>query len=100
MNVLAGEAAVDRGERVKLVLKEVRVLGVEEDAGKLGAVGRDAGPLAGDLRGEDEVLEDLLVDDGKGPRAGALLLDARVAGRLAEHAALSKEDDVAVGELG
>ncbi len=35
----------------------------------------------------------------EGTRAGALLLDARDAGRLAHHAALSDEEDMAVGEL-
>lgn len=33
---------------------------------------------------------------GEGAAAGALLLDARVAGGFAEHAALRNEDDVAV----
>ena len=53
----------------------------------------------GDLGREDEVLEDLLVDDGEGPRSGSLLLNPRVSGRLSEHSSLGEEDDVSVREL-
>jgi len=60
-------------------------------------VRRDAGTRTHSR--EDEVLKDLLVNLLEGARARALLLDARAAGRLAHHAALADEDDVAVREL-
>lgn len=65
------------------------------------AVLGNADALAGDLGGEDEVLEGLLVDGGEGARAGALLaeLGARLARLLGEDAALSDEDDELVGKL-
>lgn len=39
------------------------------------------------------------MDVREGAATGALLLDTRSPGGLAEHTALSNEDDVAVGEL-
>ena len=39
------------------------------------------------------------MDVGEGAAAGALLLDTRSARRLAKHATLGDEDDVAVREL-
>lgn len=63
-------------------------------SGELGAVSGNSGPLAGDLGRVDEVLEDLLVDDGQGPGSGSHLLDSRVSSGLSEHSSLSKEDDV------
>ena len=56
-------------------------------------------PLANNLSGEDEVLENLLVDAGKGAAAGTLLHDAGGTGGLAQHPALGNEDDMAVREL-
>lgn len=164
-DLLASKAAVDRRERVELVLERGLVLGVKEAARRtsgqdlarwvpearrdvhlddLGAVDVLPSALAGDLLqngttqatpqsalgflslrlsclwrvapppllhlrhpaeetathgGVDEVLKDLLVDLLERARAGALLLDARDTGRLAHHAALADEDDVAVREL-
>ena len=100
-DVLAGKGTVDRREGVELVLEQVLVLGVKEDAGELAAVRGDACPLAGDLGRPDEVLEDLLVDGGEGARTGALLAGGSVgvALGLGEDTALRKEDDELVGEL-
>lgn len=64
-------------------------------------LGADA--LADDLDGVDEVVEDGVVDGGQGTRARTLLglVGARVGGALGagKDAALSDEEDVAVGEL-
>ena len=55
--------------------------------------------LARDLRRVDEVLEDLVVHLLERPRPRARLLGTAVAAGLADHAALSDEDDVPVGEF-
>jgi hypothetical protein len=62
-------------------------------------VSLDTGALAGNLGGENQVLQELLMDRSKSARARALLLDTRVAGGLGHDAALTNEDNVAVGEL-
>lgn len=100
-DVLAGEGLVDGREAVELVLEGVLVLGVKEDLAKLATVLGNTDALASDLRGEDEVLEGLLVDDGEGTRTGALLanLGSGLARLLGEDAALGNEDDKLVGKL-
>ena len=57
------------------------------------------GTLANNFSGEDEVLEDLLVDTCERAATGTLLLDTGGAGGLAQHPTLGNEDDVAVREL-
>lgn len=100
-DVLAGEGLVDRREAVELVLEGVLVLGVKEDLADLVAVLGNADALAGDLGGEDEVLEGALVDGGEGARTGALLaeLGTRLARLLGEDTALGDEDNELVREL-
>lgn len=100
-NVLACEVAVNGRESVELVLELVLVLGVKVDTDELRAVRSDTGTLADDLGRVDEVLEHLLVDGGKGARAGTLLaeLGVRVALLLREDTALGEEDNVLVGKL-
>lgn len=66
---------------------------------ELGAVNSNAGPLANDLCGEDEVFKDFFVDAGEGAAARPLLHNTGRAGGLAEHAALGDENDVTVGKL-
>lgn len=100
-DLLAAEGAVDGREGVELVLEEVLVLGVEVGLAELGAVLGDAGAAAGDLGGEDKVVEGGVLDGRESARAGALLaeLGVRLARLLGEDAALADEDDVLVAEL-
>lgn len=58
-----------------------------------------ASAFADDFGGADEVREDGVVDGRKGPGARALLGFAGPARREREDAALSDEQDVAVGKL-
>ena len=64
-----------------------------------GAVNGNARPLANDLSGEDEVLENLLVDARESAATGTLLLNTGGAGGLAQHPTLGNEDNMTVGEL-
>jgi hypothetical protein len=64
-----------------------------------GAIDLNAGALANDLGGEDEVLKDGAVDSGEGPGGGAGLLQGPGASGLLEDAALGNEDDVLSAEL-
>ena len=66
---LAGDARVDLRESLSLGF-DVVDLAVEVDDVGLGAAGGDADALAGDLRGEDDVVEESLVDGGDGDTAG------------------------------
>lgn len=80
MDVLTGKGPVDRREGVELVLEQVLVLGVKvairqfwiaiwslnSHSNQFTTVSSDTGSLAGDLGRPDEVLENLLVDGGKG----------------------------------
>jgi hypothetical protein len=102
-NGAAGEAAVDLAVGIEAVVDTTTLLLVEDDLEGLGAVLLGAGALADDLDGVDEISEDGIVDGGQSARAGALLglVGARVDGALGagQDAALSNEEDVAVGEL-
>ena len=66
---LAGDARVDLRESLSLGF-DVVDLAVEVDDVGLGAAGGDADALAGDLRGEDDVVEESLVDGGNSDTAG------------------------------
>jgi hypothetical protein len=59
----------------------------------------NARALTDDLRWENEILENLLVDIRQSPATRPLLFDARRACRFAEDTALGHENDMAVGEL-
>lgn len=76
---------------------------VQHNLGGLAAVLLGADTLADDLDGIDEVGQDGVVDGGQSTRARTLLglVGARVDGTLGagKNAALSDEQDVAVGEL-
>lgn len=76
---------------------------IQDHLDGLAAVLLGADALADDLDGVDEVIEDGVVDGGQGTRARTLLglVGARVGRALGagENAALSDEEDVAVGEL-
>lgn len=76
---------------------------VEDDLERLAAVLLGAGTLADDLNGVDKVVKDGVVDGRQGAGTGALLLlvGAGVGGALGlrKDAALSNEEDVAVGEF-
>lgn len=102
-NGAAGEATVDLAVGIEAVVDTTTLLLVEDDLEGLGAVLLGAGALADNLDGVDEVGEDGVVDSGQSARAGALLGlgGARVNGALGagQDAALSHEEDVAVGEL-
>ena len=98
-DVTAGELLVHAAEAVELVLERGGVLRVEEALDQLAAVSGDTGALASDLRGVDKVLEDVLVDSGKGAVTGAHLLAGLGAAGLGEDSSLADEDDVAVREL-
>lgn len=99
----AGEAAVDLAVSVEAVVDTTTLLLVEDDLEGLGAVLLGADTLADDLDGVDEVSEDGVVDSGQSAGTGALLGlgGARVDGALGagQDAALSNEENVAVGEL-
>lgn len=100
-DLLAAESAVDGREGVELVLEEVLVLGVKVGLAELGTVLGNAGAAAGDLGGEDEVVEGGVLDGRESARTGALLaeLGVRLARLLGEDTALADENDVLVGEL-
>lgn len=102
-NGAAGEATVDLAVGIEAVVDTTTLLLVEDDLEGLGAVLLGAGALADNLDGVDEVGEDGVVDSGQSARAGALLGlgGARVGGALGagQDAALSHEENVAVGEL-
>lgn len=102
-NGAAGEPAVDLAVSIKAVVDTTTLLLVEDDLEGLGAVLLGAGALANNLDGVDEVSEDGVVDSGQSAGAGALLglVGARVDGALGagQDAALSNEENVAVGEL-
>lgn len=76
---------------------------VQDDLEGLGAVLLGAGTLADDLDGVDEVGEDGVVDSSQSAGTGTLLLlvGTRAGGALGagQDAALSNEENVAVGEL-
>jgi hypothetical protein len=72
LNSVVGELVVDGGKRLKLVLGLLGILLVDEDLEELSLVSADAGALADDLGGEDDVVEDRGVDGREGARAGAL----------------------------
>merc|ERR1712232_162168 len=97
-SIRVGEGAVDRGEDVELLLDGLLVLLVQEDLQGLGAVSLDAGALAGDLGGVDDILEDGLVDGGKsaGTRTDLDTLTTEV---LVENGAVSDHKDVLLLEL-
>lgn len=64
-------------------------------------VGSDSRPLANNLTGPDEVVEDLLVDGGESSGSGSFLLvgGTGVSLGFGEDSSLGKEDDVFVGQL-
>jgi hypothetical protein len=99
----ASETAVDLAVSIEAVVDTTTLLLVEDDLEGLGAVFLGADALANDLDGVDEVSEDGVVDSGQSAGTGALLGlgGARVDGALGagQNAALSNEEDVAVGEL-
>lgn len=99
VDILASELLVDGGKGVDLVLKGGGILGVKEDLDDLGAIGLDAGALADDLSGVDNVLEGGVVHGSQGAGPGAHLLLAGAAGGLGHDAALGDKEDVTVGEL-
>ena len=73
---------------------------VQMDLEEPGAVQLDPDPLADDLGGVDEVVEDGGVHGHEGAGAGPLLLQhVSLAGRLGEDPALGDEDDMLAGEL-
>jgi len=98
-NVLARQTAVDGRERVELVLERSGILRVEQNFEQFRSIDGDSCPLANDFGRVDQVFEDLLVHRREGSATRTLLLDAGSARRLAQHPALSDEDDVPVGEL-
>lgn len=63
------------------------------------AVGEDSGSFADDFGGEDEVLQDLVVDVGQGSGHGARLLLTTVAAGFGHDTALADEHDMAVREF-
>lgn len=94
-DLLAGEALVDGGEGVHLVLdvRELRLVQVYLQ--ELLAVELDARTLADHLGGEHQVREDRVVDGGEGARPRALLLlraAVLAAQRLLQDAALKSEE--------
>ena len=66
---------------------------------QLGSVNTNPGPLSNNLRGEDEVVQDLLVDNGQSPRPGSLLSTGGSLLGLGEDTSLSDKDDLSVREL-
>lgn len=99
----AGETAVDLAVSIEAVVNAAVFSRVEDDLEGLGAVLLGANALANDLDGVNEVGEDGVVDSGQSAGTGALLGlgGAGVDGALGagQNAALSNEEDVAVGEL-
>lgn len=102
-NSTTSQTTVDLAVGVKAVVNAAALLLVEDDLERLAAVLLGAGTLADDLNGVDEVVKDSIVDGRQGAGTGALLLlvGAGVDGALGlrKDAALSNEEDVAVGEL-
>ena len=79
----------------------VRLLGlVEMDLEDSGSVEPHSDPLADNLGGVDEVVEDRVVYGEKGARPRPLLLQlVGLSRRLGEDASLGDEDDVLAAEL-
>lgn len=102
-NCTTGQATVDLAVGVEAVVNAAALLLVEDDLERLAAVLLGAGTLADDLNGVDKVVKDGVVDGRQGAGTGALLLlvGAGVGGALGlrKDAALSNEEDVAVGEF-
>ena len=96
---LAGDARVNLGERLSLSLGVVD-LAIEVDDVGLGAARGDADALAGDFRGEDDVVEESLVDGGNGETARSV--DERslgALGLLVDDASLGNEDNIRAAEF-
>ena len=98
-DVLASELTIDLAEGIDLVVNTSTLLGIKENLDNLVAILLRTHTLADDLGGIDKVTEDSVMDGGESSAARTLLLDARAAARKREDAALSNEDDVAVGKL-
>lgn len=102
-NSTASQPTVDLAVGIKAVVNTTTLLLVQDDLEGLGAVLLGAGTLADDLDGVDEVGEDGVVDSSQSAGTGTLLLlvGTRAGGALGagQDAALSNEEDVAVGEL-
>ena len=99
-HLLPRQLVVDPCKRIQLVVHSRRVLIVQEDL--LDALPALREPLSAPnhFRGEDEVVEHLVVHGRERPRARALLRLAVVSARGFGHdPPLGQEHDVAVGEL-
>lgn len=97
----ASQLLVDRRECVDFVFDRRLLVLVQMDLDQLGTVELDAHALADNLGGEDEILEDRIVDRGEGSGTGPLLLQgiAGVARRLGQDFAFADEHNVLAGEL-
>lgn len=98
-NMLARQLLIDLAERIDLIVDASALLRVQEDLDDFMAVLFGADALADDLSRVHEVGQDRVVHGRQGARARALLRDAAAARGEWEDAALSDEQDVAVGEL-
>lgn len=98
-NVLAGELAVDAGERLELVLEARSILRIKRAADELATVRRHTNALRGNLGREHKVLKDGVLHGRKRAAARPRLLSTAVRTLLRENAALANEHDVVVREL-
>jgi len=112
--VLPCQPPVNRRERVQLILQRRRILRVQESVScqsklpfvvphlhfqQFRSINGNTGPLSDNLRGENKILQDLLVHRCQCSAARSLLLDPRLASWSSQHSALPNKYDVAIGEL-
>jgi len=98
-DVLASEPTIDLAEGIDLVVNTSTLLGIKENLDNLVAILLRTYTLTNDLSGVDKITEDSVMDGGESSAARTLLLNARAAARKRKDAALSNEDDMAVGKL-
>jgi hypothetical protein len=66
---------------------------------QFGTIHSNTRPLANNLSGVDKILKDLFVHIRERTAARPLLLDSRIACRLAQHSALGDKNNMAIGKL-
>lgn len=66
---------------------------------KLGTIYGNAGALSNDIGGENEILEDLVMDSGESAVARPFLSCTRFSGLFSKNSALSNKDNVPIRKL-
>ena len=96
---LASELVVNRLERLELIVNDSGVLVVKDNLLELTTTNGVLNTLANNLRGENKVFEDSIVDSSQSSGVRTLLSRLSTTARLGEDGALSNENNVTVAEL-